>query len=235
MSRQWWDTVLLCLFLLSGSERSCLDWMLGPIVLSNLRYSELIKRGRQAEFVRSNFNKGFFFQCSSTPVGQDSWHPRLQITYGQKPTKQYETKNPVCAVTVPGTDSHHLSSLQSVLDQCSVDRYTLSPKKQEKQVGMWGAFRVYTHLKKSNQSSDSPVPSKPSRDSTNLRVAWGYVHRWWRAGRTFHLPFGSCHLTEKTNFPPWKGGAITLFRGNCRLRCKKSLDKSLMSGRFADG
>lgn len=75
-----------------------------------------------------------------------------------------------------GADSHHLSRLQSVLDQCSADRCTqyqmLPPRRQEKQVGMGGAPTVCTQRKKSNQDSDSPVQSKPSRDSTNLRVAW---------------------------------------------------------------
>lgn len=58
-----------------------------------------------------------------------------------------------------------------------------------------------THQEKSNQGAGSPVQSKPSRDSTNLRVAGGYVNRWWRERRTLQLPFGTCHPAEKTNLP----------------------------------
>lgn len=139
-----------------------------------------------------------------------------------------------CLVLIPIACHHYSLSWTSAQP---TDTWMLdAPSKEAREAsGNVGCIQnVHTPREKQSQPR-SPVLSKPSGDNTNLRVAWGYVHRWWRAGRTFHLPFGSCHLTEKTNFPLWKGGAITLFRGNCRLRCERSLDKSLMSGCFADG
>lgn len=65
----------------------------------------------------------------------------------------------------------------------------------------YGVHSECTHQEKSNQGIGSPVQSKPSRDSPELRVAGGYVNRWWREGRTLHLPFGTCHPAEKTNLP----------------------------------
>lgn len=96
-----------------------------------------------------------------------------------------------------------------------------------------------THSVHSAQEKQSrqrqPCSEQAKQGQHKSEGGLGYVHRWWRASRTLHLPFGSCHLTEKTNLPLWKGSAITLFRGNCRLRCEKSLDKSLMAGCLADG
>lgn len=96
-----------------------------------------------------------------------------------------------------------------------------------------------THSVHSAQETQSrqrqPCSEQAKQGQHKSEGGLGYVHRWWGASRTLHLPFGSCHLTEKTNLPLWKGSAITLFRGNCRLRCEKSLDKSLMAGCLADG
>lgn len=110
----------------------------------------------------------------------------------------------LCLVLIPIACHHYSPSWTSAQP---TDTWMLdAPSKETREAsGNVGCIPSVHTPKKSNQSSDSPVLSKPSGDSTNLREAWGYVHRWWRAGRTFHLPFGSCHLTEKTNFPPVKG------------------------------
>lgn len=204
MSRQWWDTVLLCISPLSGFEGSCLDWILGPILLSNL-CCFWASQERQAEFVRSYFNKGWWCRIQLNPNGPGFMTSQTKNNIWTGTHKAIRNKeswmgnhcawcwfpSPVITPVRPGP----------VLSWQMHTTSDASSKEAREASGNVGCTQsVHTPQEKQSRQRQ-PCSEQAKQGQHESEGSLGYVHRWWRAGRTLHLPFDSVTWLRRLIFP----------------------------------